>query len=148
MKKMFLILSSLSLLGAACDQPKDHKVAKDRENTGLNTRDSSGNTLTSGDQSETSADRTVTQNVRQAIVSDNSLTALAKNIKIITKNGVVTLRGPVNTDREKQTIGNKVMQVPGVIRVDNQLEVSASSSFNNNNNAGSSYNNRGSNSQY
>lgn len=120
-KTTLLTISSLILL-VGCNNPNDHKV-KNPENTGINTRDSSGHTMTSGDQSETEADRTITQNVRKAVIADSSLSALAKNIKIITNKGVVTLRGPVNSDNEKEAIGNKAMQVQGVTRVDNQLEV-------------------------
>jgi hypothetical protein len=119
-KTTLLTLSSLILL-AGCNAP-DHK-AKSPENTGINSRDSTGHTLTSGDQSETEADRTITQNVRKAIIADSSLSVLAKNIKIVTNRGVVTLRGPVNSENEKESIGNKAMQVQGVTRVDNQLEV-------------------------
>ena len=48
---------------------------------------------------------------------------MAKNIKIITIDGVVTLRGPVKSEKEKTDIGAKAQQVAGVKRVDNQLEV-------------------------
>ena len=66
------------------------------DNTGRNVRDRSGATLTPGDQSESEADRTLTQQIRRAVVADDSLSTNAHNIKIITINGVVTLRGPVN----------------------------------------------------
>jgi hyperosmotically inducible periplasmic protein len=93
------------------------------DNTGRNVRDRGGVTLTPGDQSESEADRTLTQEIRKAVVDDDSLSTLAKNIKIITVDGVVTLRGPVQSPQEKKTIETKVQQIAGIAKIDNQLEV-------------------------
>lgn len=95
------------------------------DNTGRNVRDRSGETLTPGDQSENEADRTLTQRVRQAVVADDTLSTTAHNIKIITINGVVTLRGPVNSAQEKTNIDAKAKQIAGATKVDNQLEIVA-----------------------
>jgi len=93
------------------------------DNTGRNVRDRNGDTLTSGDQSENQADRTLTQQLRRELMADQSLSTDAKNIKVITSNGVVTLRGPVNTPKEKSTIEAKAQSIAGASKVDNQLEV-------------------------
>jgi hyperosmotically inducible periplasmic protein len=93
------------------------------DNTGRNVRDRGDVTLTPGDQSESEADRTLTQQVRKAVVADDSLSTMAKNIKIITIDGVVTLRGPVQNPREKEIIEAKAQQIPGINKIDNQLEV-------------------------
>ena len=93
------------------------------DNTERNVRDRSGETLTPGDQSESEADRTLTQRVRQAVVADDSLSTNAHNIKIITINGVVTLRGPVNSAQEKANIDAKAQQIAGTTKVNNQLEI-------------------------
>jgi len=93
------------------------------DNTGRNVRDRGGDTLTPGDQSESQADRTLTQEIRQAVVADKSLSTTAKNIKIITTNGVVTLRGPVKDSHEKEKIEAKAQQFAGTNKIDNQLEV-------------------------
>jgi hyperosmotically inducible periplasmic protein len=93
------------------------------DNTGKNVRDRGGDTLTAGDQSENEADRTLTQRIRQAVVDDDSLSTSAKNIKIITVNGMVTLRGPVNSEAEKAAIAAKAQQLAGANKVDNQLEI-------------------------
>jgi hyperosmotically inducible periplasmic protein len=93
------------------------------DNTGRNVRDRGGDTKTPGDQSESEADRTVTQQIRKAVVADDSLSIMAKNVKIITADGVVTLRGPVQNPHEKATIEAKARQLAGVNKVDNQLEV-------------------------
>jgi hyperosmotically inducible periplasmic protein len=117
----------LVLAGSASAQPAEKTQAQlvqtAPDNTGRNVRDRSGATLTPGDQSENEADRTVTKRLRQAVVADDSLSTTAKNVKIITINGVVTLRGPVNSPQEKQNIEAKALQVAGAVRVDNQLEI-------------------------
>jgi len=132
MKKtaLLLTLSLLILGGYACNSQPAEKIqvpsAKTPpDNTGRNVQDRSGATLTPGDQSESEADRTLTQRVRQAVVADDSLSTTAHNIKIITINGVVTLRGPVNSAQEKANIDAKAQQIAGATKVDNQLEIVA-----------------------
>ena len=95
------------------------------DNSGRNVRDRGGDTLTSGDQSETEVDRTLTQKIRQAVVADDSLSMTAKNVKIITVNGVVTLRGPVKSEQERSKIGTMASTIAGSGKVQNQLEVAA-----------------------
>jgi osmotically-inducible protein OsmY len=92
------------------------------DNTGRNARDR-GDTLTPGDQSETEADRTLTQKIRQAVVADDALSTTAQNVKIITINGMVTLRGPVKSDTERKEIVAKAEQIAGAGKVQNHLEV-------------------------
>ncbi len=120
MKKQLFILSSLCLMLTACENT--HTNAPNADNTGRNVRDRN-QTMTPGEQRETEADRALTQRIRQALMDDDSLSTNAKNAKIITVNGVVTLRGAVNSDREKNEIGKKAKAVNGVKNVDNQLEV-------------------------
>lgn len=91
------------------------------DNTDKNERDRNG-ALTPGDQGESETDRTVTQHVRQGVMADDALSVTGKNVKIITVDGVVTLRGPVKTAQEKSTIASIAQRVSGVKRVDNQLE--------------------------
>ncbi|MGH7873154.1 MAG: BON domain-containing protein [Candidatus Binatia bacterium] len=95
------------------------------DNSGRNERDRDNATKTAGDQSESEADRTISQKVRQAIVADDSLSTNAKNVKIITVDGVVTLRGPVKNETEKNNIDAKARQVAGVKNVENQLEIAS-----------------------
>lgn len=119
MKKQFLLLSSLCLILGACD---NNTGMTNADNTGRNARDR-GSTITPSDQSENEIDRSITQKIRQSLMDDDSLSTNAKNIKIITMNGVVTLRGAVNSDREKMEIGRKARSLPGVRNIDNQLEI-------------------------
>jgi hyperosmotically inducible periplasmic protein len=132
MKKTVLLFSlSLFVLGgyAGTAQPTERTPAPPAQtapdNTGRNVRDRGNATLTPGDQSESQTDRTLTQQIRKAVVADKSLSTMAKNVKIITVNGVVTLRGPVKNPHEKDMIEAKAQQIAGVNKVDNQLEVKA-----------------------
>jgi osmotically-inducible protein OsmY len=123
MRKIFMF----SLLALTCFSCEDHGKGKgvgvDADNTGRNVRDRDAMAKTPMDQGESEADRTITQRIRQAIVADDSLSTNAKNIKIITNNGVITLRGPVNTAKEKDDISKKVQAIAGNNRVENQIEV-------------------------
>jgi hyperosmotically inducible periplasmic protein len=121
-----LLLSMVLIVGCSKDRSEEKQVsqtATEPDNSGRNVRDRSGDTKTPGDQPENEADRTITQNIRQAITGDESLSTNAKNVKIITNDGTVTLRGPVKSEKEKTEIEAKAKQVAGVKRVDNQLEV-------------------------
>ena len=112
-----------SSIAAAADPGTRGEAAEHApDNTGRNVRDR-GDTVTSGDQSESKADRTTTQKIRQAVVGDDSLSMMAHNVKIITVDGGVTLRGPVKTDGERTKIGAMAEQVAGAGKVQNQLEV-------------------------
>ena len=92
------------------------------DNSGKNVRDWKDAAVTSGDQSNTQSDLHITQAIRKTVVADKALSVNAHNVKIITANGVVTLRGPVKSSAEKATIGAKAEHVAGVTRVENQIE--------------------------
>jgi osmotically-inducible protein OsmY len=122
MKKITLSLFCLSLFtlsAVAQDTP-------DADNTGKNERDRSDETQTSGDQSNSKDDVNTTAAIRRAVVKDDSLSAMAKNVKIITANGTVTLRGPVKDEAEKAKIAELAQSAAGNAKIDNQLEVKAS----------------------
>ena len=92
------------------------------ENSERNVRDSGGATLTPENQKETRRDLKITKTIRKAIVKQKSLSVNAHNAKIITRNGVVTLRGPVENSDEKTELQSIAEKVRGVKQVDNQLE--------------------------
>ncbi len=95
------------------------------ENTERNVRDKSGTTLTPENQKQNKGDIKTTANIRKAVVADKSLSVNARNVKIITRNGMVTLRGPVENESEKMKLQNIATQTPGAVQVDNQLEIKA-----------------------
>lgn len=93
-----------------------------RTNTGVNVRDRDGTAQTPMDQKENKADIATTADIRKRIV-DTKMSVNAHNVKIITEDGKVTLRGPVNTEQEKRTIEQIAQRVAGTNKVDSQLEV-------------------------
>ena len=122
---MAVALGGVSTIRAEDDmgKPESGRPGYDADNTGRNARDVEGKGKTSGDQSNAPADVKLTQEIRRMVVADDSLSTNAHNVKIITVDGVVTLRGPVDSPDEKSRIQQKAQQVAGVKRVDNQLEV-------------------------
>jgi hyperosmotically inducible protein len=94
-------------------------------NTERNVRDRGDTTLTPEDQLQNEGDLQITAAIRQAITDDDSLSVNAHNAKVITRNGVVTLRGPVDSEAEKNRLQAIAQQTSGVNQVDNQLEIHA-----------------------
>jgi len=92
-------------------------------NSAVNVRDRAPKVMTADQQSNAVSDMTTTREIRRAVVKDPSLSILAHNVKIVSANGKVTLRGPVNTKKEKTTIARKARAIAGRGNVDNQLEV-------------------------
>jgi hyperosmotically inducible periplasmic protein len=79
---------------------------------------------TADQQSEASSDRMLTKKIRQAIIADKSLSMYAHNVKIIAQNGAVTLKGPVKSEEEKQSIASKAAEIAGgPDKVTNQLTI-------------------------
>jgi osmotically-inducible protein OsmY len=95
------------------------------ENTEINVRDKDNTTLTPEDQKETKKDIKITAHIRKTVVRDKSLSIDAQNAKIITRSGVVTLRGPVANEAESKKLQKIAKKTRGVVKVDNQLEIKA-----------------------
>jgi len=135
MKTNFLRTLPLLLLIAGCQQKasttadavsarETNAPMADANNTARNKRDRADATLTPLDQSNSPADLELSQKIRKALVSgptDYSVTA--KNIKVISINGKVTLRGPVQSEAEKTAVASLARSVAGDTNVDDQLEV-------------------------
>lgn len=96
---------------------------KSADNTGKNARDRAGTTLTPVDQSNDPNDLRITREIRKAVVAKDDLSFNAKNVKIITVDGSVTLRGPVATQQERTRIASIARETAGVVTVNDQLEV-------------------------
>ncbi len=94
----------------------------ERDNSAVNARDRAADGKTPLDQNENQKDIDTTANIRSRLVSTQMSTD-AQNVKIITENGKVTLRGPVTTVAEKSQIDKIAVAVAGSGNVDNQLEV-------------------------
>src|SRR5437868_8914579 len=121
MKRTLLALACLSALSLAAFAADDEKAKPD--NTATNERDRSGETQTSGDKSNSSADLKITQAIRQTLMKDGELSTTAKNIKDITANGQVTLSGPVNNAQEKAKVDQLARSAGGGAKIVDQLDV-------------------------
>ena len=93
------------------------------DNTARNVRDRNSSSLTPLDQGNNQADLDTTAQIRKEIIAGKNMSVNARNVKIITKSGQVTLRGPVNTAEEKRLIGDIAGRIVRAENVDNQLEV-------------------------
>ena len=93
------------------------------DNTKTNERDRNANEPTADQQKDNRSDRDITQQIRQSIVKDKSLSTYAHNVKIITQNGQVTLKGPVRSEDEKKAIEAKAAEVAGENKVSSELNV-------------------------
>jgi hyperosmotically inducible periplasmic protein len=102
----------------------------DADNTGRNVRDRNDRNLTPLDQGNSPADIRTTASIRKEIGAADNMSVNARNVKIITKDGKVTLRGPVNSADEKRLIGEIANRIARAAKVDNQLEVKLTTSGN------------------
>ena len=117
-----LILSS-ALLGLGTVTMAQDSLPAVPDNSAVNVRDRAPGAMTAGQQSNAKSDVEITREIRRAVVKDHSLSMLAHNVKIVSANGNVTLRGPVKTEEEKTAIASKAHAIAGAGKVDDQLEV-------------------------
>jgi hyperosmotically inducible protein len=118
-----VIVVSVFLLSVAGIVRAEDGPPLQRDNSGVNVRDRDNAAVTAGQQSNAKSDVELTRQIREAVVKDASLSMLAQNVKIVSANGSVTLRGPVKTVAEKDAIGSKAQAIAGADRVSNPLEV-------------------------
>lgn len=94
------------------------------DNTKVNKRDRDRSEPTADQQKGNVSDRDMTKRIRQSIVGDKALSTYAHNVKVISQNGVVTLKGPVRSEDEKKAIEAKAMEVVGSGgKVNNEMSV-------------------------
>ena len=93
------------------------------DNTKVNERDKAKSQPTTDQATNAATDRDIMQKIRKAVVADKSLSTYGHNVKIISQQGKVTLKGPVHTDEEKKNIEAKAVEVAGAGNVTNMLEV-------------------------
>jgi osmotically-inducible protein OsmY len=110
----------ICVIGAACVVGLG---AQAPDNTARNTRDRQTNAKTADQQSNAKSDVDVTRQIRRAIVADKALSTNAHNVKIITRGGKVTLKGPVRNQDEKQAVEAKAIEIAGGGNVSNQISV-------------------------
>jgi hyperosmotically inducible periplasmic protein len=93
------------------------------DNTKVNKRDRKAGEATADQQKVNPTDRELTRNIRRSIMADKSLSSYAHNVKIISQNGAVTLKGPVKSDDEKKAIVAKAVAVAGADKVTDEISV-------------------------
>jgi osmotically-inducible protein OsmY len=122
-QRMLLALGSLALGASLMAMPVPRN--QDNQQTAPdNTKKNKDQTSPTADQQKMNpTDRAITQKIRKAVHDDTSLSTYAHNIKIITQDGKVTLRGPVRSEDEKSNLQAKAVAVAGRENVTNQLEV-------------------------
>ena len=120
---LVLFLGAAPTLVVAQDQTPSQTQP---DNTKVNKRDRANGELTADNQKGDKTDRELAQKIRRAIVEDKSLSAYAHNVKVIARNGTVTLKGPVHSEEEKSTIESKAAGIAGRENVKNELSVKVS----------------------
>jgi hyperosmotically inducible protein len=121
------VLCSGLLFGAAvlasAQEPTSQQASPAADNTKVNERDRSQNEPTADQQKENRSDRDITQQIRQSIMKDKSLSTYAHNVKVVTQDGQVTLKGPVRSEDEKKAIEAKAAEVAGDGKVTSELNI-------------------------
>lgn len=125
MRKLVLIASALTA-AVAFNTHEAVSADMDAATKTDNTRQNKQEQPTADQQRENSTDRKITQKIRRNIMKNKSLSLYAHNVKVITRNGKVTLKGPVKTEAEKNLVEQTAVQVVGKENVTNELEVAPS----------------------
>jgi hyperosmotically inducible protein len=93
------------------------------DNTKVNSRDRAPGAVTADQQKDNVTDRELTQKIRQSLVRDKGLSTYAHNVKVIAQGGHITLKGPVRTDEEKQTVAARAAEIAGATHVTNEITI-------------------------
>jgi osmotically-inducible protein OsmY len=121
-----LLCSGLLLsVGVAvrAQDPTSQQAPPAADNTKTNQRDRSASEPTADQEKENRSDLDITQQIRQSIMKDKSLSTYAHNIKIVTQNGQVTLKGPVQSEDEKRAVETKAAEVAGQDKISSELDI-------------------------
>lgn len=108
---------------ASAQEPSTQQASPAPDNTKVNERDQRQSEPTADQQKDNRSDRDITQQIRQSLMKDKSLSTYAHNIKIVTQDGQVTLKGPVRTEDEKSAIEAKATEVAGEHKVTSELNI-------------------------
>lgn len=123
LQRSFLVLGALAFSTSLMAMPAP-RSQENQQTAPDNTRKNKDQTNPTADQQKSNAsDRATTQKIRKAVHDDASLSSYAHNVKIITQDGKVTLRGPVRSEDEKSNLEAKAAEVAGKDNVIDQLEV-------------------------
>src|SRR5882724_3184047 len=121
--KISLTLAGVTMLFAATSNLAKAARGQDSAAAADNTKANKDGGKTADQQKENKNDREITRQIRKALVGDKSLSTYAQNVKVITADGTVTLRGPVRSEDEKASIESKAKAVANVNDVKNELTI-------------------------
>lgn len=108
---------------AAAPEADYDSGGKRPDNSAINKRDNGPGEPTADQQKNNQSDLDLTAKIRRSIVSDKSLSTNAHNVKIIAQNGMVTLKGPVQSEAEKHSIEQRASSIAGQSKVKNEIDV-------------------------
>jgi osmotically-inducible protein OsmY len=117
-----MIVISIFSLALTMSAQTQNTQNREPDNTQVNQRDRDSNHPTA-DQQKGRSDDEITRQIRRSITKDKAMSTYAKNVKIITQNGHVTLRGPVRTDEEKRSVEEKANDVAGRDHVKSEIQI-------------------------
>jgi hyperosmotically inducible protein len=118
------VFLSIAFCAASMAAAQTSDPATQPDNTKINERDRDPNQPTADRQKNDRSDRMLTKNIRRSIMADRSLSTNAHNLKIISQNGTVTVKGPVNSDDERRAVIAKAVAVAGSAdKVTDQISV-------------------------
>jgi osmotically-inducible protein OsmY len=98
------------------------------DNSKVNARDRAKGAPTADQQKENANDRQLAQKIRRALMQDKTLSSYAHNVKVIARDGQVTLKGPVRSEQEKKTVEAAATEVAGAGHVTNQISIATAKS--------------------
>jgi hyperosmotically inducible protein len=114
---------SRSSLPAPCIPAFSAGAQTPADNTKVNKRDRTADAVTADQQKENTNDREITQKIRRSLMDDKTLSTYAHNVKVVSQDGQVTLKGPVQTEDKKKAVEAKATEVAGAGHVTNQLSI-------------------------
>ena len=123
MKNIRLLLTLTALLMSALVPTNAQEKGTETDNTKVNKRDRKTGAVTADQQKENEGDRELTANIRKALMDNKELSTYAHNVKIVSRNGVVTLKGPVRSEDEKKAVEAKATEIAGAGKVKNMISV-------------------------
>jgi len=122
--KILCIAACGMLLSFSAQAQQDHNaMSTNADNTAVNNRDRNDSESTADQAQNDLSDRQIMQKIRKSVIADKSLSTYAHNVKIIAENGQVTLKGPVRSAAEKQTIERKAIKIAGADNVTNEMSI-------------------------
>ena len=121
--KNTVFLLTLAVLFGVAGPIKAQDKGKEPDNTQVNERDRKTGAVTADQQKENEGDRELTANIRKALMDSKELSTYAHNVKIVSRNGMVTLKGPVRSEDEKKAVEAKATEIAGAGKVKSMISV-------------------------